>query len=172
MDLGDIGDDDLDLTGSSSSQRRYVQPTRQEFEQFLDELPVEFELNTEVRGAEYVYDSHDAIPEWNSVVLRIYSTIDRRTDKARSKGSDAIRLVIWDRHSNQPAGGRVKTLRIKTWEKNLREKIFSIVNEWEQYIEVCEECGEMMVIRDGQYGEFYGCKGYPDCDNTKNIDSS
>ncbi len=32
----------------------------------------------------------------------------------------------------------------------------------------CSQCGEEMVLRDGKYGKFWGCKGYPDCKNTEN----
>ena len=31
----------------------------------------------------------------------------------------------------------------------------------------CELCGEEMVIRTGKYGEFYACKNYPTCPNTR-----
>ena len=29
--------------------------------------------------------------------------------------------------------------------------------------EVCPKCGKQMVLRQGQYGEFVSCSGYPDC---------
>mgnify|MGYP001347032797 CR=1 FL=1 len=32
--------------------------------------------------------------------------------------------------------------------------------------------GHHMVLRDGQYGEFYGCSAYPSCKETKSIYSS
>ena len=32
---------------------------------------------------------------------------------------------------------------------------------------ICSECGKPMVLRNGKYGSFYGCLGYPDCKNTK-----
>ncbi len=32
----------------------------------------------------------------------------------------------------------------------------------------CSQCGKEMVLRDGKYGKFWGCKGYPDCKNTEN----
>ncbi len=31
----------------------------------------------------------------------------------------------------------------------------------------CEVCGADMVIRNGKFGEFYACKNYPECSNTK-----
>ncbi|MFP4475328.1 MAG: type I DNA topoisomerase [Desulfatibacillaceae bacterium] len=34
--------------------------------------------------------------------------------------------------------------------------------------EVCEKCGRPMVLRQGRYGEFLACSGYPECRNTRN----
>ncbi|MFO8110570.1 MAG: reverse transcriptase-like protein [Thermoplasmata archaeon] len=31
---------------------------------------------------------------------------------------------------------------------------------------ICSECGKEMVVRDGKYGKFWGCTGYPKCTNT------
>ncbi|MBO4780563.1 MAG: topoisomerase DNA-binding C4 zinc finger domain-containing protein [Selenomonadaceae bacterium] len=33
--------------------------------------------------------------------------------------------------------------------------------------EICEKCGNKMVIRRGRYGVFLACSGYPECKNTK-----
>lgn len=34
---------------------------------------------------------------------------------------------------------------------------------------VCEKCGRKMVIKNGRFGKFLACPGYPDCKNTKRI---
>lgn len=169
MGLADMAPDDND---SGGTQREYVQPTKQEFEECIHAARegISWEIDEKAPGKEYVYDSHDFMPDHNGIVLRIYSTIDKRTDQARSKGADAIRLVIWNRHVMAPIGGRKKTLRIKTYCKNLTEKINELWEQWEQYVTRCEECGGWMVERDGQYGEFLGCVNYPDCKNTENIE--
>ncbi len=39
----------------------------------------------------------------------------------------------------------------------------------EETDEVCELCGNKMVIKTGKYGKFLACKGYPECKNTKAI---
>jgi DNA topoisomerase-1 len=31
----------------------------------------------------------------------------------------------------------------------------------------CEHCGKMMVVKQGRYGKFLACPGFPDCRNTK-----
>ena len=38
-----------------------------------------------------------------------------------------------------------------------------------QNIKTCPKCGMMMVKRKGKLGEFWGCKGFPDCRYTENI---
>lgn len=35
---------------------------------------------------------------------------------------------------------------------------------------LCPTCGKRMVLRNGAYGDFFGCSGYPDCTTTVNID--
>lgn len=37
--------------------------------------------------------------------------------------------------------------------------------------EKCEKCGRQMVYKEGRFGRFLACSGYPECKNTKNIDS-
>ncbi|MBO4326877.1 MAG: type I DNA topoisomerase, partial [Clostridia bacterium] len=34
---------------------------------------------------------------------------------------------------------------------------------------VCEKCGRLMVYKQGRFGKFLACPGYPQCKNTKNI---
>jgi DNA topoisomerase-1 len=33
--------------------------------------------------------------------------------------------------------------------------------------EVCELCGRRMVVKEGRFGKFLACPGFPDCRNTK-----
>ncbi len=35
--------------------------------------------------------------------------------------------------------------------------------------EICEKCGQAMAIKEGKYGKFYACTGYPECTNTKQM---
>ena len=35
--------------------------------------------------------------------------------------------------------------------------------------EVCELCGKPMAIKEGRFGQFLACTGYPECTNTKAI---
>ncbi len=35
----------------------------------------------------------------------------------------------------------------------------------------CPECGMRMRIKEGRYGYFWGCEGYPQCDKTLPVDA-
>ncbi|MCX8026484.1 MAG: type I DNA topoisomerase [Thermodesulfovibrionales bacterium] len=37
--------------------------------------------------------------------------------------------------------------------------------------ETCEKCGKPMVIRWGRHGRFYACSGFPDCKNTRPLET-
>ncbi|CAN2046173.1 DNA topoisomerase 1 [Candidatus Magnetomoraceae bacterium gMMP-1] len=36
---------------------------------------------------------------------------------------------------------------------------------------ICEKCGKPMVLKQGRYGAFLACSGYPDCKNTQSVDN-
>jgi DNA topoisomerase-1 len=38
--------------------------------------------------------------------------------------------------------------------------------------EICDKCGRQMVVKQGKYGDFLACSGYPDCKNTRSINGS
>ncbi|HEY8419508.1 MAG TPA: NERD domain-containing protein [Clostridia bacterium] len=55
-----------------------------------------------------------------------------------------------------------------------REHIKSVKQRLQEYDEkienmICPKCGNQLVIRKGQYGEFLGCSAYPDCQFTQKI---
>jgi len=58
-----------------------------------------------------------------------------------------------------------ENLQVKYQELNKKD----IVNE--ETNEVCEKCGRPMVIKTGRYGRFLACTGYPECKNTKQLNS-
>jgi len=35
--------------------------------------------------------------------------------------------------------------------------------------QICPDCGNILAKRNGKYGMFYGCEGFPNCRFTKNI---
>lgn len=53
--------------------------------------------------------------------------------------------------------------------KTAEETLEKIQMEVEETDEICEICGNNMVIRHGRFGKFMACKTYPECKNTKPI---
>lgn len=37
---------------------------------------------------------------------------------------------------------------------------------------ICDKCGSIMVVKNGKFGKFAACPNYPECKNTKPLDSS
>jgi DNA topoisomerase I len=37
---------------------------------------------------------------------------------------------------------------------------------------VCDKCGKPMLIKEGRYGSFYACSGYPECKNTQSTNTN
>lgn len=55
----------------------------------------------------------------------------------------------------------------KKEERERREKA-AIYNRYGHYnSKTCPKCGRAMKLRDGKYGEFWGCSGYPNCKYTE-----
>ncbi|NCC80354.1 MAG: type I DNA topoisomerase, partial [Clostridia bacterium] len=48
-------------------------------------------------------------------------------------------------------------------------KVSKITIEDEVTDEICEKCGSHFVIKNGRFGKFLACSGYPECKNTKAI---
>ena len=54
--------------------------------------------------------------------------------------------------------------------KNLKKKLW-VKNELGDYMK-CPKCGSEMVKRNGKYGEFLSCSGFPDCKYSCDLDGS
>lgn len=153
----------------ANTSSEFVRFTRREFEDFLaDSVPGEF---TPVAhdADEYVYSCE--VPG-NSIELRVFSSVSRRTDCVRGKGEDAIRTVLWDRRVGHPVGGRERTHRIGTWRDNLADKIEHLRAISPAYSAGdCPECSSSLLVRDGEHGEFIGCERFPNCYHTESFDA-
>src|SRR3954451_16064638 len=63
----------------------------------------------------------------------------------------------------------------KKFQKDLRRAEKEMVNLKEGYepdpAVVCDKCGKPMVIKAGKFGLFLACSGYPDCENTRELET-
>lgn len=81
----------------------FVILTKDKFESYL---PDDFSIVENTRAKEIIY----SLPtEKENLSVRIYSSVDVRTETTRECGTDAIRIVFWDDLNNRPIG---KTSRI------------------------------------------------------------
>lgn len=81
--------------------------TKEQFENILGD----FVIVNDSRSQEYIYDLKTVNPKIN---VRIYSTVDKRTNQTRDIGTDAIRIVFWDIINNRPIGKGKKILRVES----------------------------------------------------------
>jgi len=173
MDIEDLTSDSDSGDDGAQNKREFEQFTKEEFEECLDKTGLDFEQVRLQGTKELVYR---ATSDNDTFVMRVYSSLDRRTGKARDKGSDAIRTVVLHNPSGKPVLSEKRTNRIKTWRKNLKKKIKSLKQRRED-IMLCPECSRVMVIRENSDdgSKFYGCTGWhkdPElrkCSNTEPI---
>lgn len=176
MGLDDFADSNHDSSDdNSSSGNKYVTITAEEFEEAIDELPYAFMLAADDDSARFtgenVYKAPiDSILAPDDLEIRIYSSIDKQTLESRDKGTDAIRTVVYSTEFNRVVGGAKRTHRTPGWDRRVREKVEELMDRWNEAIRTCDECGAYMVKRDGQYGEFFGCLNYPECQYTRQIE--
>lgn len=94
--------------------------------------------------------------------IKVYSTIDRRTNVSRDSGEDAIRLILKDKITGRP---------VKTAEKRVFRTKNALVNTRQRARELflhvlegphCPKCGALMAARTGGPGKhtFVGCTHY------------
>lgn len=142
--------------------------TRSEFESALDQF-ASFERTRQ--GDEHAYDI--PLPE-DSLVIRVISTVDVRSDASREKGSDSIKVVVWDKDIDGPIGGREYTTREPGWSERLQEKVTDLFGRWRNYSKECPCCSSRMVLREpgrnDDWDAFWGCSNYPRCDNTEQFE--
>lgn len=91
---------------------------------------------------------------------------------------DALTRILSPRSPAVLSGGQMERCykilnHIKTHPTlDMREHVENI-NRMQEAIKtgICPRCGGKLVLRTGEYGEFYGCSNYPKCKFTKEIES-
>lgn len=168
MTIDDFTNDSSTDGSSNENKRKSQMFDRDRFEQVLGQTEYDWDRVDYDWTKEWVYEVGSSE---GGFVMRIYSSVDKRSNKSRPKDGDAIRLVVLYGSDHEPVLREKRTNRIKTWPKNLKKKIQNIQERKEQ-IAYCDQCGSVMVIRENSESgdQFYGCSSYPECKNTKSID--
>lgn len=107
----------------------------------------------------------------SNIYIEIRSSIDD-SGYAKVSGEDSIRLsLLYHKKGNkfaQPLGKSTYTQRTAGWESRLKTKLRELYGEGLD-MKTCPMCGAVLSLRDGKYGQFYGCAGYPNCKYTEKV---
>lgn len=139
----------------------YVKISRDDFDSFMTKLGF-ICLNSEQANKEFIYAN-----TWHGgeYMLKIYSSITDRDD-ARDVGKDAIRFVLHTKLEGMyvPVTKGRRVHRVSGWRANLMQRVREMESiglkreeNWQ-----CKNCGGHLILREGKYGNFYGCENYPE----------
>ena len=100
------------------------------------------------------------IDKFHDIVdVQFTSSMEEQLDRVES-GQEDYRRILADFYHGFDA-------ELKQAEIDLEKKRIKVPDE--ESDEVCELCGRKMVIKNGRFGKFLACPGYPECKNTKPI---
>lgn len=152
-------------------------------ENFPDVLSVDFTAKMEndldlVESAEM-----DAL----SVLSRFYETFEQRLAKA-AENMLSVKGVGVPTEAVCPACGKALHIKIgkngpflacvgypecaysRNYERDEKGQVHALEPDFEAAEgEVCDKCGKPMVVKQGKFGDFLACSGYPLCKNTRSM---
>ncbi|BBF41577.1 hypothetical protein lbkm_0257 [Lachnospiraceae bacterium KM106-2] len=79
-------------------------------------------------------------------------------------------IVITNSYYTSAAIKLAKASNVVLWDRGHMIEEFGLVEYKHQKELHCPICQSPLVVRNGKFGEFYGCTNYPNCSYTKNID--
>jgi hypothetical protein len=126
-------------------------------------------------GAEKVFDL--TVPGGRAMV-RVFTTLDGG-EVARDCGEDAVRVCLGalDGERFRPLEKGTKILRtapqaapdrVAVFLERLREEIRQVYARAKD-VRGCPKCGKPMAQREGRFGPFLGCTGFPECRQIVNL---
>ena len=126
---------------------------------------------------EYVWERQveDTAGKEFPYTVRVYSSVDKRTNTTRDCGADAIRVVLMDLETGRAM--KLKTGKGKAGQRIYRTKsaLINLKARCREYFvkviqDGCPECGAVMAERAGKFGNFLGCTKFPACKGTRKIE--
>ena len=136
----------------------YTEITYQEFQRVMTDQG--FQINTFDLSGEYVFDRYVEY-KGASFIVRVYSSVDKRYNKTRNVGTDAIRVVILNAAGYMMRGNK-RVNRVETWKENLQKRL----DNWIGVADLCPQCGMPLQNKKGRWGNFIGCSAFPTCGYT------
>ena len=150
----------------------YVEITKNEFEKGLREIQTS--LSVDMIGSiipiredgtwEYIYEFMTSTKD---IKLRIYSSVDLKSNRSRALGTDAIRCVaIYEKQ--EIFRGTRHTKRMTKWKEHLHTKMVEMLAQIYE-VPSCPKCRRLMIQRKSKHGLFWGCSGFPTCKQVQRI---
>lgn len=147
----------------------FVTFSKQEFDEFMSKHYHNSSLFPPAPDTmEYIYSIPTNVPH---IIVKVFSSIDIRTNFSREYGSDALRAILFNTKINRPISHPHKShiKRMKNWRLYLKSAITELKNKVEFYNRTCPKCGNPLVHRISKKGEFFGCSSYPQCTYTEDF---
>ncbi len=153
---------------------RYQAVSRGDFELAAIQLSAkEVDLGPRCKEIVYERDITTASGVDYPFKLRIYSSIDQRDNECRSKGKDAIRVLLVSKKDGKVVR---KSQRINRVGDQVMERVLDRCRELFRYAidptNKCPKCEDgMLVLREPKRGQtwkaFKGCSSYPVCKGSR-----
>jgi len=80
-----------------------------------------------------------------------------------------IKMLSGCENTESILGPTIQTIEGKKVEYTTQEMKNEVVTLLGNRSKVCPKCGKLLVEKNGRYGVFYGCKGYPKCSYSESI---
>jgi DNA topoisomerase-1 len=123
--------------------------------------------------------------DWVEAVRAFYNPFSKYLEKAQVEMRDVKReeipteivcekcarkmVIKWGRHGRFLAcPGYPECKNTKEFVQEASGKV-KVVEAVTSSTEKCERCGKPMIVKNGRYGQFLACSGYPECKSTKPI---
>tara|TARA_R110000822_G_scaffold197781_4_gene335833 strand:- start:15637 stop:16152 length:516 start_codon:yes stop_codon:yes gene_type:complete len=155
---------------------QYTEISLEEMDEFMQSEGFVKVAHNPLNGFEVQYD----LMHKNGLRIRLFSTIDVRSDAGRRKGSDAMRLILIAPDDSIIRGAKFTRIhRVKNWRKNLMARYNQILDAMDsEAISYCPsfDCpkcpGTIRTLLAKQISTFMGCSGYQtnNCRNSYNVE--
>jgi hypothetical protein len=101
-------------------------------------------------------------------ILKVYSSVQKISDRSRVVGGDAIRVVLADRFGEPKHRAYTRINRTGNWEYKLRLRISEVLASTGFDIS-CPTCNEILFLKwnRNDNSRFLGCSYWPDCKGTR-----
>jgi len=149
-------------------------------EHFPEVLDIEFTAQLESQLDQVEEGERD----WQEILHKFYKPFAKSLVAAKKKMRDVKReetptehtcekcgkpmVIKWGRHGHFLAcSGYPDCRNTKEFKKTAEGKVEIVAQQTTD--EKCDVCGSPMVVKNGRFGKFLACSGYPDCKTTRSI---